>query len=351
MKFFLTGILALAVSAGIAQNMSHLKLNQVQVIGSHNSYKVAIDSNLFAFLEKIDSAGMSGLAYSHLPITDQLNLGLCNLELDVVADPVGGKYAQPKTLDYVPNQAPYDPDGEMKKPGFKVLHVPDVDFRSHYYTLSACLADLKKWSDAHPNHLPVFITINAKDDAPRRAEFVVPQPFQTSTFDSLDAELTTWLGKEKLVTPDDVRANYPTLKDAVVAGNWPAIKDARGKFIFVLDESPEKVAKYVFNHPSLAGRMMFANTAAGEPEAAILIRNNPEKDKIEELVKQSYIVRTRADADTKQARKNDYSQFKAACQSGAQIITTDYYRKSTHFASGYEIHFPKGGYSRKNPLF
>jgi hypothetical protein len=111
------------------------------------------------------------------------------------------------------------------------------------------------------------------------------------------------------------------------------------------------VAKYVFNHPSLAGRMMFANAAAGEPEAAILIRNNPEKDKIAELVKQGYIVRTRADADTKQARKNDYSQFKAACQSGAQIITTDYYRKSTHFASSYEIHFPKGGYSRKNPLF
>ncbi|MBT1687784.1 Ca2+-dependent phosphoinositide-specific phospholipase C [Dawidia soli] len=41
----------------------------------------------------------------------------------------------------------------------------------------------------------------------------------------------------------------------------------------------------------------------------------------------------------------------AALQSGAQIITTDYYRKSTHFSSDYVISFDGGGFARENPLF
>jgi len=82
-----------------------------------------------------------------------------------------------------------------------------------------------------------------------------------------------------------------------------------------------------------------------------LIRNNPKDSSIINLVQKGYIVRTRADADTKQARENDRSGFEAACQSGAQIITTDYYYKSTHFKSDYSIGFNGATYFRINPLF
>ena len=41
----------------------------------------------------------------------------------------------------------------------------------------------------------------------------------------------------------------------------------------------------------------------------------------------------------------------AACTSGAQIITTDYYQKSTHFASDYSVIFDGNTYFRPNPLF
>ena len=82
-----------------------------------------------------------------------------------------------------------------------------------------------------------------------------------------------------------------------------------------------------------------------------MIRNDPTDEQIPELVKKGYIVRTRADADTKQARKNNRSGFEAACTSGAQIITTDYYKKSTHFKSDYAISFADGKYFRANPLF
>ena len=90
----------------------------------------------------------------------------------------------------------------------------------------------------------------------------------------------------------------------------------------------------------------------GTPEAAFVILNSSigDQTRIQALVKQGYLVRTRADSDTKQARTNDYRSFEAAKQSGAQIITTDYYAKSGHFSSDYVVSFPGGSYLRPNPV-
>ena len=97
---------------------------------------------------------------------------------------------------------------------------------------------------------------------------------------------------------------------------------------------------------------MFANAEPGTPEAAWLIMNEAVEDekKIQQRVKEGYLVRTRADANTREARNNDTRTFQAAKQSGAQIITTDYYQKSTHFPSDYVVHFDDGSYVRRNPF-
>lgn len=81
--------------------------------------------------------------------------------------------------------------------------------------------------------------------------------------------------------------------------------------------------------------------------------NNAIKDleKIKENVKKGYIVRTRSDSDTREARTNDYRSFEAAKASGAQIISTDYYLRSTLFPSNYSVSFDGKVYFRKNPLF
>ncbi len=68
--------------------------------------------------------------------------------------------------------------------------------------------------------------------------------------------------------------------------------------------------------------------------------------KIKNLVALGYMVRTRADADTKEARENDYSRFEMAKASGAQVITTDYYLPSKLFKSDFQIAFENGGYER-----
>ena len=343
--------LVLAAAAGFG-NADAPRMNQIQVIGSHNSYKQAIDPKLFALLRARDSVGMSKIDYEHRSLTEQLNLGLRALEIDVYADAKGGKYAHPKGLDWAPGQPPYDAEKVMEQPGFKVFHIQDIDFRSNCPTFKGCLAELKKWSLAHPGHTPVFITMNAKDEPIQRPGFTVPEPFTAAVFDALDQEIADNLGTSFLITPDQVRGNYPTLEAAVRHQNWPTLAAAQGKFVFVLDEVGPKRAAYLQGHPSLQGRLLFADAEPGTPEAAIHILNNAKKDRaaITALVKQGYIIRTRADSDTQEARRNDKSSFEAAEQSGAQIISTDYYVKSTRFKSDYVISFDGGKYFRPDPV-
>jgi len=340
-----------ALSAFAPGDGENLPINKIQVIGSHNSYKVAIDPHLFKTFSMKDSVSASRIDYEHIPVTAQLDKGLRNLEIDVYADSKGGKYAHPRGLDWAKDQAPYDVEKEMNAPGFKVFHIQDLDFRSDFLTFKGGLEKLKKWSDANPDHTPIFITLEAKDNIMKGEGFSAPERFTAETFDELDEVILKTMGKGKVITPDQVRGKYKTLEDAVLHDNWPALKAARGKFIFMFDQKGEKMELYIKNHPSLKGRTMFVNAVAGRPEAAMMIINNAKSPEIPGLVKKGYIIRTRADSDTQEARRNDRSAFDAACVSGAQIITTDYYQKSTHFKSDYEVSFKDGKYFRLNPLF
>lgn len=331
-------------------------IDHIQVIGSHNSYKTAIDPAIFQVMYKENPKMAQSLDYSHIPIREQLNRGLANLEIDVYADERGGKYAHPKGLELekgLESMIPYDPMHEMNAPGFKIFHVQELDFRSQYLTLEACLEDLRKWSDEHPGHQPVFITMEGKDQPIDRPGFNPPEPFSAATFDALDQAIIRSLGKDKLIAPDDIRRGEASLMEGIRKYGWPKLKQARGKFMFILDANAKKTAIYVQGHPALKGRILFANASPGSPESGMLIMNNAKTDlkQIRRLVKDGYMVRTRADANTWEARNNDYSTFDAACKSGAQIITTDYYQKSSHFPSNYQIHFDDGGFLRRNPLF
>jgi hypothetical protein len=79
--------------------------------------------------------------------------------------------------------------------------------------------------------------------------------------------------------------------------------------------------------------------------------NDPIKDgaKITDLVKQGFIIRTRADADTVQARTNDVTMRDAALKSGAQYVSTDYFTPDTRF-SDYRVQLPGGEVARCNPV-
>ncbi|ADV48607.1 hypothetical protein Celal_1292 [Cellulophaga algicola DSM 14237] len=337
-------------TASVTAQPSCKKINQVQVIGSHNSYKQAIQPKLYKFLENRDTTGsLSGLQYTHVSIPKQLDLGLRNLEIDVHADSKGGSYTNPKGLSVASDSEVYDKDGKMNTAGFKVFHIIDIDFRTSVYTLKDCMLALRKWSNEHPKHTTVFITLEPKDKD-MSVFGTKAEEFTAELFEALDTEIITYLGRDKIITPDMVRGEYSTLEQAVLNHNWPSIENGKGKFLFILDDNDNKKKLYKNEHPNLKGRVAFVNDVEGSPEAGVMIINDPNTILIPKLVKKGYIVRTRADAGTKQARVNDYSNFEAAKKSGAQIITTDYYLPSTMFKSSYQVKFADDVYERKNPV-
>lgn len=331
-----------------------LRLNEMQVIGSHNSYKPGIEPALWNLLYVKDSARLTALQYGHIPLTAQLDLGLRNLELDVVHDPKGGRYASPKGLQLLKDagETPllFDSAGDLKKPGLKVFHMPDVDFRSHHLLFKDCLRELRNWSKLHPGHLPVIITMNAKDGEEKGLAPLLP--FTKEALDSIDLEIKSVFTGNELITPDLVRGNSYSLEEAILKNGWPLLDKIAGRFLFVLDETGARLAAYKKDHPGLKGKTLFVTETAGNPEAAFMIINNPVADgeKIKALVQKGYMVRTRADANTLEARNNDYRMFYAAMHSGAQVITTDYYLPSQYFPSAYKVIFNNGGYTRKNPV-
>ncbi|WP_405247783.1 phosphatidylinositol-specific phospholipase C1-like protein [Cellulophaga sp. Asnod2-G02] len=343
-------LLLFIVLSTISLHSQDRKLHQTQVIGSHNSYKQAIQPKLYSYLERRDTTGgLQNLAYTHIPIPEQLDLGLRNLEIDVHADPEGGRYAHPKGLSIVSGDEVYDEKHSMNSPGFKVFHIIDIDFRTSYYTLKDCLIALRAWSDRNPEHSTIFITLEPKD-SDQSIFGTQAVPFTGALFDALDTELRTYLGADKIIMPDNIIGEYKTLEAAVLAGNWPSMEHARGKFLFILDDNHKKKELYKKGHANLKGRVAFVNEKEGSPEAAAMILNDPKDSCIPELVRKGYLIRTRADAGTTQARTNDYSNFEAAKKSGAQIITTDYYLPSTLFRSTYQVQFDDATYERANPI-
>ncbi|TRX61896.1 hypothetical protein FNH22_03380 [Fulvivirga sp. M361] len=325
-------------------------MNDVRVIGSHNSYKLPIEKALRDLLSLQDSARMASLQYGHLPLSEQLDLGLRNLEIDLFHDPVGGRFANPKGLEMLAASGqqplPYDEKNDLSKPGFKVFHVQDIDFRSHKLLFEEVLKELKYWSDQNPDHFPVFITLEAKDKAIEG--LTPPLKFAESALDSIDLVLNQYMGTDKLITPDWVRGEKTTLEDKILQDGWPLLRECKGRFLFILDDAKEKRALYIKNYPGLSGRVMFTNSPAGTSEAAFMIINDPKKEqeRIKRLVKKGYMIRTRADAGTREARTGDYSKFEAALSSMAHVITTDYYQPSQLFESTYSVRFKEGGFVR-----
>jgi hypothetical protein len=49
------------------------------------------------------------------------------------------------------------PRTQLRAPGFKVLHVPHIDYRTTCVTLVACLAQIDEWSRVNPRHVPIMV--------------------------------------------------------------------------------------------------------------------------------------------------------------------------------------------------
>lgn len=348
---------AALTSVGAAEPASAPKsMNDIQVIGSHNSFKAQIPAAVMAKIRAIDPKMADGLDYYHLPLAQQLDAGVRQLELDIFADPQGGRYANPKGEEWA-REAGEKTDFDraaMLKPGFKTFHIPDIDYLTTCATLAQCLREVDAWSRAHPDHVPIMITLNAADTPSNRPGITTPIPLNDSALlDALDVEIRSVLPGTRLITPDDVRGKEATLREAVRDHGWPSLKSSRGRVYILLDVRKAVSDIYRAGHPSLAGRAMFGWYPDGEPESVVQIVQDPLVDgaKIKKWVTQGLIVRTRTDANTAEARAHDYAKAQAAMASGAQAVSTDYYPGAPDpLKLGFTVTLPEKSMARCSPV-
>jgi hypothetical protein len=283
---------------------STLAFQDIQTKGSHNSYHLETTNGLIPEWE-----------YSCAPLSTQLaTQGVRQLELDL--------YYQ-ANLDVL-----------------EVLHIPVLDPGSTCETFADCVSEIATFSKTNPAHHPVMVLLEFKDT----------NDADQATLDRAETILQEIMGPELLILPDTVQGNHPDLKTAIEEQGWPNLGSLRGKTLFVLHESGRLRDLYTENGTS--DRLMFPDAGGDGTHsfAAIHTLNNPLDDfeKIQALVKNNHLVRTRADSDLEEGRAKDNSRFLTALASGAHFISTDFLIPTEGF--DYWVQIPDGTPSRCNPI-
>ena len=281
-----------------------LRLNHLQIKGTHNSYHLPPEELVTPQWD-----------YTHAPLDVQLeDLDVRQVELDVHWHPEGG---------------------------FRVYHIPILDARSTCDTFIECLEVLREWSDAHPDHVPLFVLVEPKDD-------IDPHKI-TGHYDDLDAEIFSVWPRERILAPDDVRGDHPDLRTALSADGWPLLEESRGKVLFQMLDSDAHRDAYLAPDPTLAGRPMFVRGGPDEPWGAFIEVGSVigREEEVQGLVGQGYMVRSTADSTDPEDADTNPVRAQAALDGGSHLISTDF---PAPVDDGYWFHFPAGGPARCNPI-
>ncbi len=309
---------AYAGAAGGDGSLAALRMNQLQVVGTHNSYHVATPGAFHDLLAKAQPDALEW-EYTHAPLDTQLDRGVRSLELDVYHDPAGTK----------------------------VMHVPRYDEGTNCKTFVEGLRTVQKWSAAHRNHVPILILVELKYEA---IPFVNVLPFDAKALDQLDSEIRSVYGPDQLLVPDDVRKEGLTLADSIRQQGWPLLEKVRGKVMLVLHARGIHAELYTSGRPSLEGRAMFIESQEGKPYACVFILNNARDPEIARKVKEGFIVRTRADANVVAVANGAVDKRQAALDSCANVISTDFPNGEADPKTGYVMQLPGNVPARSNPV-
>lgn len=297
-----------------------VKLNEIAVMGTHNSYQLLgtlPKRGLMKTLQIISFGAVENKAVFEMDtFTEQLEQGIRNLEIDI------------ETVD---------DEGDVS---FIVTHKAIIDNVSSAYNLAKGLEEIAMWSDNNPGHLPVYLLIEPKDDVPSINNM---KNFSLEYALELDKVLRQVLG-DRLFTPQQVMGDYESFEEMRKADGWPTLKESAGKIIVLL-HTCDVTQKYIDTDTSIKTQAMFPMLLFGDidkPYASFILDNDPviaSENNKKTVDENNLMVRTRAD---------DYPDFsderyKSADNCGSHIITTDYPPRSvrekdhTYTFDGYTI--------------
>ncbi|USI73467.1 Ca2+-dependent phosphoinositide-specific phospholipase C [Sphingomonas morindae] len=345
-------LVAAAAAAMGAPDLEDVPLDEVQFVTTHNSYHRAPGRALLQYLRAsgfAEGGRWTGPAlaraveYSRAALSAQLDQGIRGLELDVHDDPMGKRFVEPPfSLALGGHGAAavraWDPAGDRFRGGFKTFHKAAYDPQTSCLRFSACLREIARWSDRHPDHMLITLMIEVKP-----AEDVRCVALCDDGWRRLKQEIVHALGRDRLLWP--INADQP----------WPSMRALRGKVMVMLLDSEAAAASYRRQTEREGDDLLFTarRPRQGAPltldgHARIAILPDPFDPRIAQARRGHMLVYTRADADTEEARANDPRRRDAAFASGATFIATDYPDPDRRF-SRYRVRFAGGGYVRRVP--
>jgi hypothetical protein len=287
-----------------------LRLNHLQVKGTHNSYHIAAKD------------AIPPLAYTHAPLDVQFReQGVRQIELDT-------------HYNYLKNI-------------YEVYHLGLIDEGTTCRVFVDCLKVVKGWSDENPAHQPIFIQIEPKD-APTQDE-------AEGLFQQLEGDVLSVFPRSRVIAPDDVRGSAASVREGLAAKGWPTLGEVRGKVLFFVDNSGSFRDYYTHGNKNVDGRLMFIDGDLDSPWAGVILANTPDTDaaKIAAALKANLIVRTRADGDNVEPFAGDTTHRDEAIASGAQLVSTDYpvaVNGVPMTGAPYVVEIPGGTPARCNPV-
>lgn len=278
-----------------------VKLNEISVMGTHNSYQLLASlpkRALMRTLQIISFGKVENKAVFEMDtLTEQLEHGVRNLEIDI------------ETVD---------DNGNVS---FIVTHDPILDNVSSCYDFGKALEEIRLWSDHNPGHFPVYLLIEPKGEVPQKNNM---QNFSVEYALELDKTIRNALG-DKLLTPKLVMGDYASFEEMRENDSWPELKDCAGKIIVLLHDC-SVTKSYINVDTSIRTQAMFPMLrfdSIDKPYTSFILENDPaaavKNNKIT-VDEKKIMVRTRAD---------DYPHFSEerylmAESCGSHIISTDY---------------------------
>ena len=173
--------------------------------------------------------------------------------------------------------------------------------------------------------------------------------WDAASLDQLDTTVRAALGRQ-LITPDMVHGNAKTLRSAVTGRGWPTLGKTHGKIMVILSRAGVITRTRSCRAVRRSrGGPCSSPPPARSPAAAVIKMDDPNEARIQQLVKEGFIVRTRADADLVEARANDVTRRDLALRDGAQIVSTDF-EVAVPAIGDYVVQIPGGTPARCDPV-
>ena len=272
-------------------DINNTKLNEIQMLASHNSYKLK-GSKLGKFFIRLfkNKKEADQLEYEYLTLTNQLNLGIRSFELDI----------------------------RYRKNNFETIHVPLVDNASNALNFQLALDEINLFSSRNTNHLPIIVILEIKDDF-NFLDFNLKKIDNNKLKQLNNIILNTFTNN--LIKPKDIIQNNLSINESVNKYGWPNINNLLGKVMFVIHAS--KYAKMYNNIYLPNDANLFISGYIDDvdnKDVSIIIHNNLDVESIKKVVAKNLLVRTRIDENL----SYNINNFTLAINSNAQILTSDF---------------------------